>query len=54
MKKGIILARVSTPEQQKTGLSIEDIQLPQLRDYAKENGIEIVKNLYSKKQQVRN
>jgi len=43
MKKGIILARVSTPEQQKTGLSIEDIQLPQLRDYAKENGIEIVK-----------
>lgn len=41
--KGIILARVSTPEQQKTGLSIEDIQLPQLRDYAKENDIEIVR-----------
>lgn len=43
MKKGIILARVSTPEQQKTGLSIEEIQLPQLRDYAKENDIEIIR-----------
>ncbi|MFZ6022366.1 MAG: recombinase family protein [Patescibacteria group bacterium] len=42
MKKGIILARVSTPEQQKQGLSIDDIQLPQLRQYAKDNGIEIV------------
>lgn len=42
MKKGIILARVSTPEQQKTGLSIEEIQLPQLREYAKDNNIEVL------------
>lgn len=41
--KGIILARVSTPEQQKQGLSIEDIQLPQLRQYAIDNGIEVSK-----------
>jgi len=41
--KGIILARVSTPEQQKTGLSIDGIQLPQLRNYAKEHDIEIVR-----------
>lgn len=43
MKKAIILARVSTPEQQKRGLSINEIQLPQLRQYAEENGMEIVK-----------
>lgn len=42
MKKGILLARVSTPEQQKQGLSIDDIQLPQLRQYAQDNGVEIV------------
>jgi len=40
--KGIILARVSTKEQEKTGLSIEKIQLPQLRDYAKRHNIEVV------------
>lgn len=39
MKKAIILARVSTPEQEKTGLSLEDIQLPQMRDYALEKGL---------------
>lgn len=42
MKKGIILARVSTPEQQRTGLSIDDIQLPRLRQYAKDNDIEVL------------
>jgi len=44
MKKGIILARVSTPEQQKQGLSLDEIQLPSLKEYAKEHDIEIVPN----------
>ena len=42
MKKAIILARVSTKEQEQTGLSIDKIQLPQMRQYAKDNGFEIV------------
>ena len=41
--KAILLARVSTPEQEKTGLSIEEVQLPQMREYAIENDIELVK-----------
>ena len=41
--KGIILARVSTKRQEKEGLSLKGIQLPMLRDYAKQHGIEIVK-----------
>jgi DNA invertase Pin-like site-specific DNA recombinase len=43
MKKAIILARVSTPEQQKSGLSIEEIQLPQMRQYALDNNMEVSK-----------
>src|SRR3989344_1186516 len=43
MKKAIILARVSTPEQQKQGLSIEEIQLPLLRQYAKDSNLQIVR-----------
>ena len=43
MRKAILLARVSTPEQEKTGLSIEEVQLPQMREYARENDIEITK-----------
>lgn len=43
MKKAILLARVSTPEQEKTGLSIKEVQLPRMREYAIENNIEIVK-----------
>ncbi len=43
MKKAVILARVSTPEQAKHGLSIEEIQLPKLRDYAKDHGMVIDK-----------
>lgn len=43
MKKAIILARVSTPEQQKQGLSIEEIQLPKLRQYAMDNNLEVIK-----------
>lgn len=41
MKNGIILARVSTAEQEKQGLSIKYIQLPKLEQYAKDNGIEV-------------
>ena len=41
--KAIILARVSTLRQEKEGLSLEEIQIPALRDYAKEKGMEIVK-----------
>jgi len=41
MKKGIILARVSTQEQQETGLSLDKIQLPQLRQYAIDNGFTV-------------
>ena len=37
MNKAIILARVSTKEQEEQGLSIEKIQLPQLRQYAKDH-----------------
>lgn len=40
--KAVILARVSTPRQEKEGLSLKEIQLPILRDYARENGFEIV------------
>lgn len=41
--KAVILARVSTMRQEKEGLSLEDIQLPMLRDYAKENGFDVEK-----------
>jgi DNA invertase Pin-like site-specific DNA recombinase len=43
MKKAIILARVSTKEQEETGLSIDKIQLPQMRQYAIDNELEVVK-----------
>lgn len=43
MKKAIILARVSTKEQEEQGLSIEEIQLPKMREYAKNNGFVVVK-----------
>ena len=36
--KAVILARVSTLRQEKEGLSLQDIQLPMLREYAKEKG----------------
>lgn len=39
--KAVILARVSTLRQEKEGLSLKDIQLPILRDYARDNGFEI-------------
>ncbi|PIR54717.1 hypothetical protein COU74_03110 [Candidatus Peregrinibacteria bacterium CG10_big_fil_rev_8_21_14_0_10_36_19] len=43
MRKAIILARVSTKEQEATGLSLDKIQIPQMRQYAKYNDFEIVK-----------
>lgn len=43
MKKGIILARVSTPEQQRSGLSIEEVQIPNMQKYAEKEGIEVVR-----------
>ena len=41
MNKAVVLARVSTLRQEKEGLSLQDIQLPLLRDYARDNGFEI-------------
>ncbi len=41
--KAIILARVSTKRQEQEGLSLEDIQLPRMREYAEKNSIEVVK-----------
>lgn len=41
--KAVILARVSTMRQEKEGLSLKDIQLPHLREYAQEKGLEVVK-----------
>ena len=43
MKKAIIFARVSTKRQEKEGLSISEIQLPKAHEYAKRNGLEVVK-----------
>ena len=39
--KAVILARVSTIRQEKEGLSIQEIQLPRLRTYCEEKGMEI-------------
>lgn len=39
--KAVILARVSTLRQEKEGLSLKEIQLPKLRDYARERGFEV-------------
>ena len=43
MTKGVLLARVSTVRQEREGLSLKEIQVPMLRKYAAEHGIEIVK-----------
>lgn len=42
-KKAIIFARVSTKRQEKEGLSLREIQLPQARKYAKEHNLKVVK-----------
>jgi len=41
MKKAILLARVSTARQEREGLSLEDIQIPEMRRYAAQAGFEI-------------
>lgn len=41
MKKAVILARVSTKRQEEEGLSLKEIQLPVLRQYAKEHDFEV-------------
>lgn len=42
-RKAVLFARVSTARQEKEGLSLQKIQLPQMRKYAKEHNLEIVK-----------
>ena len=41
MTKAVILARVSTQKQEKEGLSLKDIQLPVLREYARDKGLTV-------------
>lgn len=43
MRKAVLLARVSTKRQEQEGLSIEDIQLPEMREYAELHGFKITK-----------
>ncbi len=42
-RKAVLFARVSTPRQEKEGLSLDEIQLPRIRRYAKEHNLEIVR-----------
>lgn len=42
MKKAVLFARVSTKRQEEEGLSLENIQIPRLEEYAQENGLEVV------------
>jgi len=41
--KTIIFARVSTKRQETEGLSLEEIQLPRAKEYAKTNGLNVIK-----------
>ncbi|MBR3353276.1 recombinase family protein [Candidatus Saccharibacteria bacterium] len=41
-KKAVLFARVSTARQKREGLSIEEIQLPRIREYAKKEGLEVI------------
>ena len=43
LKKGVILARVSTPKQEHEGLSLNELQVPTLQTYCKDEGILIEK-----------
>ena len=43
VSKAIIFARVSTKRQENEGLSLEEIQLPRARDYARDNNLNVVK-----------
>ena len=42
-RKAVICARVSTSRQGREGLSLSEIQLPRMREYAKEHNLEIVR-----------
>lgn len=42
-RKAVLFARVSTARQGKEGLSLSEIQLPRMREYAKEHNLEIVR-----------
>ena len=42
-RKAILFARVSTARQEKEGLSLDEIQLPRMREYARQKGLRIVK-----------
>ncbi len=42
-RKAVIFARVSTSRQGREGLSLSEIQLPRMREYAKEHNLEIVR-----------
>lgn len=42
-RNAILFARVSTARQEKEGLSLDEIQLPKMRDYATRQGLNIVK-----------
>lgn len=44
MIKAVILARVSTPRQEQEGLSLKEIQLPLLQEYAKQKGFHVEKD----------
>ncbi len=57
MKRCVLIARVSTDRQEQQGLSIEDMQLPRLREYAQENDFIVAKEFpfsESADQKVRN
>lgn len=41
-RKAIIFARVSTRRQEQEGLSLQDVQLPRMRAYAKDKGFDVV------------
>jgi DNA invertase Pin-like site-specific DNA recombinase len=49
MKKAILFARVSTRRQEEEGLSLENIQVPRLEEYAKEKDLEIVERFVFQK-----
>ena len=42
MRKAVILARVSTRRQEQEGLSLEEIQLPEMREYAELHDFDVV------------
>ena len=43
-RKAVLFARVSTARQEKEGLSLDEIQLPRMRDYAIEQNLKSYEN----------